>query len=250
MFKINTVYNEDCRETMDRMPREFVDLVVTSPPYDNLRDYKGYNFDFENIVLDLYWVLKVGGVVVWVVNDSVQGGSETLTSFKQAMHFVDVGFRLHDTMIYQKTNFSNPSNVRYHQVFEYMFIFSRGAPKTFNPICDRPVKYSKPLGKKTIRQKDGSQKEVESKEAKLSGMRTNIWLMKTAGQESMCRPISHPAKFPDQLAHDHILTWSNPGDLVYDPMAGSGTTGKMAKKLGRNYVLSEVSPEYCKEIVI
>lgn len=245
----NQLYCEDCLVTMKKMPDQYIDLVVTSPLYDDLRDYGGYKFDFDNIVKELFRVLKVGGVVVWVVADSVFKGSESLTSFKQAIRFTEEGFRLHDTMTYEKLNFSNPSSNRYHQIFEYMFIFSRGKPKTFNPICDRPVKYSKPLGAKTIRQKDGSQKVVESKLPTRSGMRTNIWRMKTAGQEKVCKSIAHPAKFPDELARAHILSWSNEDDLVYDPFAGSGTTGRMAHELGRAWLMSEINKEYCEDII-
>jgi site-specific DNA-methyltransferase (adenine-specific) len=238
----NMIHNENCLDTMARMPDGSIDLTVTSPPYDNLRDYNGYSFDFEPIARELYRVTKDGGVVVWVVGDATINGSETGTSFRQALFFMSLGFNLHDTMIYQKHNFSNPSSNRYHQIFEYMFVFSKGKPKTFNALKDRPnVEAGKigSWGKNTSRQVDGTMVERSRKVNTEFGMRYNIWRMKTE-----MKPL-HPAPFPEALAEDHILSWSNAGDLVYDPFLGSGTTALCARRLGRNYVGSEISEEYC-----
>jgi site-specific DNA-methyltransferase (adenine-specific) len=238
----NMIHNENCLDTMALMPDGSIDLTVTSPPYDNLRDYNGYSFDFEPIARELYRVTKDGGVVVWVVGDATINGSETGTSFRQALFFMSLGFNLHDTMIYQKHNFSNPSSNRYHQIFEYMFVFSKGKPKTFNALKDRPnVEAGKigSWGKNTSRQVDGTMVERSRKVNTEFGMRYNIWRMKTE-----MKPL-HPAPFPEQLAEDHILSWSNAGDLVYDPFLGSGTTALCARRLGRNYVGSEISEEYC-----
>ena len=101
-MKLNTIFNEDCLNTMRAMPDGVIDLVITSPPYDDLRNYKGYSFDFESIAKELFRVVKEGGVVVWVVGDATVDGSETGTSFRQALFFKEVGFNLHDTMIYMK----------------------------------------------------------------------------------------------------------------------------------------------------
>ena len=238
---LNKIYVENCLDTMKRMADESVDLVVTSPPYDDLRTYNGYSFDFESIATELFRVVKDGGVVVWIVGDAVHKGTESGTSFKQALHFMSLGFNLHDTMIYQKHNFSNPSNNRYHQIFEYMFIFCKGRPKTFNPIIDRPnVEAGKigSWGKNTSRQVDGTMVENKRKVNKDFGMRYNIWRIKTE-----MKPV-HPAQFPQQLAIDHILSWSVEGDVVYDPFMGSGTTAKAAVLTGRAYIGSEISQEY------
>ena len=247
-MQTSRIHNEDCIATMSRMPANFVDLVVTSPPYDDLRDYKGYIFDFDGILRGLTRVVKPGGVVVWIVNDGTVGGSESGTSFKQALTFIDRGWLLHDTMVWQKPHFANPSTTRYHQVFEYMFIFSRGKPKTFNGIADMPIKYGRPFGKASSRKKDGTieNKEVTSCSKGKFGRRSNVWLMNTVGQEQVGKKQEHPAAFPVQLAHDHILTWSNEDDLVYDPMAGSGTVAVAAIKTGRRWIGSEISAEYCK----
>ena len=156
-MELNKIYNEDCLDTMAKMPDNFINLTVTSPPYDNLRQYNGYSFDFESIAKELFRVTKQGGVVVWIVGDETVKGSETGTSFKQALFFKEIGFNLHDTMIYQKHNFSNPSSNRYHQIFEYMFVFSKGKPKTFNPIKDRKNIEAGKIGcwgKNTVRQSD------------------------------------------------------------------------------------------------
>lgn len=222
-----------------------VDLTVTSPPYDGLRDYNGYSFDFEEIAKQLYRVTKDGGVIVWIVGDSTKDGSESGTSFKQALHFKDIGFRLHDTMIWNKGNFTDTGSlrVRYGGVFEYMFILSKGKPKTFNPIKDRKNKHAGTLYHGTIGQKDGSKRRVIGHNKKYFsefGQRHNLWNATPCKQ----RQLKHPARFPEQLIVDHIISWSDEGDLVLDPFVGSGTTCKMAKQLGRNYIGIDISQEY------
>jgi len=246
---INKIFNEDCLETMKRMEDNYIDLTVTSPPYDNLRTYKGYSFDFESIAKELYRVTKLGGVVVWIVNDKNIKGSESGTSFKQVLYFKEIGFNLHDTMIWQKPNFSNPSSNRYHQVFDYMFILSKGNPKTFNPLKDRKniCANKKTFGKVTHRDTEGNmiKSSGERKEYKEFGMRHNIWMHKTTGQENPCKAIKHPATFPIGLIKDHIRSWSKLGDIVYDPFMGSGTTAKAAIESCRKYIGSDISKEYC-----
>ena len=245
-LELNTIYNEDCLETMKRMPDNFVDLTVTSPPYDNLRTYNGYSFDFEPIAQELYRVIKDGGVVVWVVGDATIKGSETGTSFKQALYFKDIGFNLHDTMIWKKQTFTDTGSlrVRYGGVFEYMFVFSKKKPNTFNPIKDRANKLPGKKKHGTIRQKDGSLKPISSigKKIGVYGQRFNVWEINT---EVSNNKRVHPAQFSEQIAHDHIISWSNESDTVYDPFMGSGTTAKMALKTNRNYIGSEISKEYC-----
>jgi DNA modification methylase len=233
----NQVILGDCLEVMRTMEENSVDLTVTSPPYDNLRTYNGYTFDFEGIAKELFRVTKDGGVVVWVVGDATIKGSETGTSFKQALYFKKIGFNLHDTMIWEKQTFTATGalKTRYAQVFEYMFIFTKGKIKTFNPIKDRPTKgIRKKHG--TVRQIDGTTKKQSSigkiytdKEAQ----RFNVWRINT---EVSNNNRFHPAQFSEKLAEDHILSWSNEGDTVLDPMAGSGTTLKMAKKNNRSYI--------------
>ena len=246
MVEINKNYNENCLDTMAKMKDNFIDLTVTSPPYDNLRTYNGYSFDFESIAKELYRVTKEGGVVVWIVGDATIKGSETGTSFKQALYFKECGFNLHDTMIYQKHNFSNPSNNRYHQIFEYMFVLSKGKPKTFNKIKDREnivkgfrkVSNGRLVNGK-IRDKTKEKRTLGNSDLFVDdfGMRYNIWKFTTERG-------NHPAPFPEQLAKDHIISWSNKGDLVYDCFMGSGTTAKMAILNNRNWLGSEISEEY------
>ena len=243
MLEINKIHCGDCLELMPSIDDKTIDLTVTSPPYDNLRDYNGYIFDFEGIATELYRVTKDGGVVVWVIGDATIKGSETGTSFKQALYFKEIGFNLHDTMIYQKDNCPFPASNRYYANFEYMFVFSKGKPKTFNPIVDRE---NKSFGRKisgTNRQKDGTTKAISNKGKIIEklGVRFNCWLISEG-----LRIKGHPASFPEQLAHDHIISWSNENDIVLDPMMGSGTTLKMAKLLNRNYIGIDTSEEYCK----
>ena len=246
-MELNKIYNEDCLKTMARMPNEFVDLTVTSPPYDNLRDYKGYSFSFENVAHQLYRVTKKGGVVVWVVGDATINGSETLTSFKQALYFNELGFNVHDTMIYLKDGFAFPEATRYQPIFEYMFILSKGKPKLFNPIKRRNV-YGAITELERERQKDGTISATKMRYQLEEGNLGNVWLygtgyMKT-GEDRIA--YDHPCQFPEQLAADHIYSWSKEGDLVYDPFGGSGTTAKMAHIYKRNWILSEISSEYCE----
>jgi len=217
-----------------KFPSNSVDLTVTSPPYDQLRDYNGYSWDFEGVANQLYRVTKEGGVVVWVVGDSTVNGSETLTSFKQALYFASIGFNVHDTMIWEKPHFANPSKNRYHQVFEYMFVFSKVSPKTFNPIKDRENKYKGVHGGERSFRED-------------FGMRYNVWKYANGGGNTSKdkEAFKHPAPMPEKLANDHIVSWSNEGDLVYDPFMGSGTTAKMAILNKRNFIGSEISKDYC-----
>lgn len=187
-------------------------------------------------------------MVVWVVGDATIKGSETGTSFRQALYFKEIGFNLHDTMIYEKSGFSNPSSNRYHQVFEYVFVLIKGELKTFNPLKDRK-NYCDRRGGGARRQRDGSVYTGKgNQKLKEYGMRFNIWHYSIGGGVSTGDKIAfnHPATFPEQLAQDHIISWSNEGDIVLDPMFGSGTTLKMAKKNNRHYIGFEINPEYCK----
>ena len=252
ILELNKIYNEDNISLIGRMPDDFIDLTVTSPPYDNLRDYKGYTFDFETLAKEMYRVTKPGGVVVWVVGDATVNGSETGTSFRQALKFMEVGFKLHDTMIYEKNTSSFPArrtSKRYTQIFEYMFIFSKGKMTTGNLICDKPNRYAGTInwGKNTQRGKDG--KLVETSDIKPVpdfSPRNNIWRYVVGGGfgSKDKRAYKHPATFPLELAKDHIISWSNEGDLVFDPFMGSGTTAVAALDTDRKYIGAEIAKEY------
>lgn len=242
MVKLNTIYNENCLDTMKKMPDDFVNLVVTSPPYDDLRRYNGYSFDFEPIAKELYRVLKPGGVVVWVVNDSTKDGSESGTSFRQALYFKEIGFNLNDTMIWMKTNpMPQVSQPRYNQCFEYMFIFSKGKPTTFNPI-KVPCKCGGQSYNSTAKNMDAETGRHElSYNVNLEKNMDNIWQIAVSQNKT-----SHPAVFPFELAEKHVLSWSNQNDIVYDPFLGSGTTALAAYKNNRFYIGSEISNEYAE----
>lgn len=235
---------------MSRMSDNYIDLTVTSPPYDNLRDYKGYSFDFESVAKELYRVTKESGVVVWVVGDATIKGSETGTSFKQALYFKDCGFKLHDTIIYEKHTSSFPAKRngnRYTQIFEYMFVFCKGKIKTANLICDKKNKTAgeqSRYGKYSYYNKEGQkiQQENKNKITPKYSPRNNIWKYKVGFDKIK----GHPAIFPEQLVNDHIISWTNERDLVYDCFLGSGTTAKMALKNNRDFIGSEISKEYCE----
>ena len=247
-MELDRIYNEDCLQGMKRMEAESVDLTVTSPPYDNLRAYKGYNFDFENIAKELYRVTKQGGIVVWVVGDATIDGDETGTSFRQALYFKEIGFRLHDTMIYHKEIPTwNQTSMRYRQHFEYMFVFSKGKPKTFNPIRDVKVHNMQPRTCKSNRTGEAHYDLYVPKNEYT--VRGNIWKY-AVGSNSATDKIAfeHPAIFPEALAADHVRSWSNEGETVLDPFSGSGTTAKVARALGRHYIGFEISAEYCEII--
>lgn len=241
MLELNKIYCWDCLELMKQIPDGSIDLTVTSPPYDNLRTYNWFTFDFEWIAKELYRITKEWGVVVWVVWDATIKWSETGTSFRQALFFKECGFNLHDTMIYEKHNFSNPSSNRYHQIFEYMFVFSKLKPKTFNPINDRKnVEAGKIWSrwKNTVTQADWSKKERERK------VNTEYWMRYNIRRYITSNSNLHPAIFPEKLAEDHIISRSNEWDLVFDPFMWSWTTAKMAKANNRNYIWCEISQEY------
>ncbi len=240
----NEIYCGDNAELIKSIPDESIDLTVTSPPYDNLRTYKGYTWDFETIAKELYRVTKDGGVVVWVVGDATIKGSETGTSFRQALYFKDeCGFNLHDTMIY-KTNKPPYNDNRYNSIFEYMFIFVKNKIKTFNPIKI----FSLHPGVKSyggLRAKNGKMKKRQhNKKTPVEKKRDNVWYMPRSSLSGDVFSRKHPATFPEALARDHIISWSNPGDLVFDPFAGSGTTLKMAMQCNRYYLGFEISQEY------
>ena len=247
-MEINKIYCESNLETMAKMPDNFVDLVITSPPYDDLRNYNGYSFDFESVAKELYRIMKQGGVVVWVVNDSTKNGSESLTSFRQAIYFKEIGFNVHDTMIYAKNNYMPLTHNRYEQQFEYMFVFSKGKPKKFNPIMIDCISKGSKKYRGKAKQYESSYSERKrdettiTKEKKQKG---NIWFY-NVGNSSGDDKTKHNAPFPEQLANDHIISWSNENDLVYDPFMGSGTTAKMAMLNNRNYIGSEISKEDCE----
>jgi DNA modification methylase len=250
-MELNKIYCENCLDTMRRMPDNFIDLTVTSPPYDNLREYKGYSFDFESIAKELFRVTKKGGVVVWVVGDATVNGSESGTSFRQALYFKEIGFNLHDTMIYSKNNMVLTHN-RYEQDFEYMFVLSKGKPTTFNPLkvktveAGRVKKYNYNTGttnEKSSAVRSGTNRTVTVADEKYRG---NIWFYAVGSNCNTNDDIAfnHPAIFVEALVSDHIKSWSNEGDLIYDPFMGSGTTAKMAHLLKRNWIGSEISQEY------
>lgn len=237
----------DCKDMLKNIENETVDMTITSPPYDNLRKYEGYSFNFESIAKELYRVTKSGGVVIWIVGDSTNKGSESGTSFRQALYFKEVGFNLHDTMIYRKTNYVPLNHNRYEQEFEYMFCFSKGKPKTFNPI-KIPCKYAGvAMWGETSYYKEGNSELVKTKRKVINDTKVhgNIFEYQV-GSITSTKKYKHPAMFPEQLVIDQIKTWSNENDTILDPMMGSGTSGSVALSLNRNFIGIEISDKYFK----
>lgn len=249
---LNQIIHGDCLEVMKTFPDKSVDLVVTSPPYDDLREYGGnLTWDFEGISKELYRVINTGGVVVWVVGDAVVDGSESGTSFKQALYFKEIGFKLHDTMIYQKDSSPFPESTRYNQCFEYMFVFSKDKPKTFNGLREATKGYKqgyKPSTSNTFRNKKGELMPIKYEQGFDDKLKGNIWRYNVGYNKSSTDIISfeHPATFPEKLVEDHIHTWSNEGDTILDPFGGSCTTAKMAIINKRNYICIEKEEKYVK----
>jgi len=233
----------NCVAALRAWPDNALPLTVTSPPYDSLRDYTGYDFPFAAIAAQLYRVTAAGGIVVWVVGDRIKGG-RSLTSFRQALHFQELGFAVHDVMIYQKKNTPFMRSNAYTNAYEFMFILAKGKPATFNPLKAPTRRQGQELlphnkGPDGLNKKKRGQLQKEK-------TRTNIWpyAVGLGGTTKDKIAFQHPAVFPEKLALDHILSWSNPGDVVLDPMCGSGTTGKMALLHGRKFIGIDISPQY------
>lgn len=248
MIEINRIYAENCLDTMARMPDGFVDLTVTSPPYESLRDYNGYTFDFASTAKLLFRVIKQGGVLVWIVGDQTQNGSESGESFRQALAFKEIGFNLHDTMIYHKNALTFPETTRYYPSFEYMFVLSKGRPNAINLIADKVNIHADKIQTGGQREVDGTLKRRHGHGTpiKQKSIRQNVWTYSTGWMVTSpdAETFEHGAAFPEKLAKDHILSWSNENDLVYDPFMGSGTTAKAAHQLKRRWIGSEISSEY------
>lgn len=247
-MRLNYIDCCDNVQGLKTLPDNSIDLTVTSPPYDNLRSYNGFSWDCDALIKELYRVTKPGGVVVWVVADATVKGSETGTSFRQALAFKDAGFNLHDTMIWKKTTSPFPDKMRYYANFEYMFVFSKGRPRVVNLIQDRRNKYAGTPVHGTERRFDGSTIPASAVRNKIKrcvkehGVRFNVWEITEEKQNN----TGHPGVFPTRLVADHVLSWSNPGDIVMDPFMGSGTTAVACLNTGRNYIGFELSEEYCE----
>lgn len=249
MNVFNQIIQGDAFQKLGEFESNSIDFIITSPPYDDLREYGGHVFNFEGIAKQLFRVLKDGCVMVWIVGDKTKNGNESGTSFKQALYFKEIGFKLHDTMIYRKFGSTYPNLLsfkRYIQCFEYMFVLTKGSLKKWNPLIDRKNKYPNQKNKTHVRNKD--KLEYRNREYTTSeyGLRYNIWDFSNTSQNKDFGKFEHPAMFPEQLAEDHIKTWSNENDLILDPFIGSGTVAKMALKNNRRFLGIELNEDYIK----
>lgn len=251
MTTIKIIQGDSATKLFD-IPPNSVHLVVTSPPYDDLRSYNGHHeWDFPKTAREIHRILVPGGVLCWDVADSVIDGQETLTSSKQKIFFVEKAkFHLHDTMIWEKPISSMPDASRYFQVFEYVFVLSKGGPpRVFNPIHDRRNIWAgkSAFGQNSKRQRNGDIKPMRQRGLYSEfGMRGNVWYGNTRSQEEPCKALKHHAMMPRWLAKDLIASWSQEGDTVLDPFGGSGTVGWQARQAGRNAILIDKDPAAVK----
>ena len=263
-FRLNRTHCGDAAKMLAELPDACVDLTVTSPPYDDMgadfvpipkkgmRKYDGYQWDFMKIAKQLYRVTEDGGIVVWIVAPPTVGGSESLVVEYQKIFFRECGFKIHDTMIYRTEGLTMNHN-RYEQETEYMIVLVKGNIATFNPIMVPCKWYGRDSDRTGTRYSEHDEPGTKRRSGKLRNnihsekIKGNVWKYVVGGghttKDKYTRP--HPARFPEALARDHILSWSHPGDLVLDPFSGSGTTGKMAVQLGRQFLGFEISQKYC-----
>lgn len=253
MFELNKIYCGNNLDLFSNLENDTIHLIVTSPPYSNIRKYNGFDWNFQKVAQEMFRVLVEGGIIAWVVGDQYLNGSRDLQTFRQGIYFKDIcGFNIHDIIIYQKSGFNFPANNRYHQVWESILVLSKGKPRVFNPICDRKNAYpgQKPHGRHRGHDENDyvdMSKVVKTKPAGEYGKRTNVWYVKVGGGHVTDDKFAHkhPAIFPDSLAGDLIKSYSNQDEIVLDPFNGSGTTTKMAKLLKRKFLGFEISKEYC-----
>jgi len=249
MSKID-LYKGNCLTVMDELISKGikVDAIITSPPYDDTKNYNNslnWNFDiFKNVANKLYKSINDGGIIIWVVGDKTKNGSESGTSFRQALYFMDLGLKLHDTMLYRKLNYTPLTHRRYEQEFEYMFCFSKGKPKTFNPI-KIPCKWAgtETWGEASYYKTDDDELTKTNKKVindkKIKG---NIFEYRTGSTKT--GNVKHPAMFPLELAEDMVKSWTNKGDVILDAFMGSGTTGVACKNLCRDFIGIEIDNKY------
>ena len=243
-----SLFQGDCLDILPTLANDSIDLTVTSPPYDNLRTYNGtLKWDvnvWESVILELYRTTKQGGVVVWVVGDATIKGSESCTSFKQALFAIECGFNLHDTMIWEKPNPMPQFKAnRYTLAFEYMFIFSKGAPKVFNALEIETKTFGKIQRGSTGHVNNWRTNEQIKKETtptKKLKKKTNVWEI----PHRLRQKTGHPSVFPLELALNHINTWSNENDWILDPFMGSGTTGVACVNTNRKFIGIEKYEKY------
>lgn len=242
---INKIVCGDCIKVMKAIPDNTIDLIVTSPPYDNLRTYNGFNFEFPKIAEQMYRILKKTGVAVWVVGDRITDGNKSLTSFRQAIQFQDIGFKIHDVMIYKKKNTPFMRSNAYTNCYEFMFVLTKNKPKVFHPLME-PTRRNGFEMLVHNKKADGINKKIMGK-LNEEKVRTNIWeyAVGLGGTTNDKIAFQHPAVFPESLVADHITSWTDEGDIVLDPMCGSGTTPKVSKMLNRKYIGIDISEEYC-----
>ena len=249
-IQVNKIICEDNITYLKTLPDECIDFVITSPPYDALRDYNGYKLDLHGLGVELLRVLKDGGICVMVIQDSTRDFAKSLTSFRTIVDWCDnIGFRLFECNIYNRQGTEGAWwKKRFRVDHEYMPIFLKGKrPQYFDKENIKiPSKHGgKIMTGANIRTKNGQtgSRKVKINPTKCPG--TVMTFGNTCGGESKLKS-KHPAVFPNMLAYDMIECFCPEDGTVLDPFNGSGTTTLAAKCLGRNYIGIDVSEEYNK----
>lgn len=250
-YKLNEVYCGDCVKLMKLLPDSTIDLVVTSPPYDKIRDYNGsIHFDLHKTGQEIFRVLKSGGIAVMVIQDQTKNFGKSLTSFKTIIDWCDnIGFKLFETIIYRKNGSEGVWwTKRFRVDHEYMPIFLKGKkPQYFNK---EPLKIPSKHGGKVMtgsgsRKTNGETQKTVTRAINFKKCRGTIWNYLMAGDKNPLKR-KHPAVFPDKIPYDFIQCFCPEEGIVLDPFAGSGSTLVMAKKLRRSFIGFDIVPEYCE----
>jgi DNA modification methylase len=248
--RLNQILQADCLKELAFFDDNSIDLTVFSPPYDGIRDYKNnWVFNFVELGKHLFRVTKDGGVAVVVIGDGTKNFAKSLTSFRLAVNWVDdIGWKLFESVIYKRDG--NPGawwNQRFRVDHEYILMFFKGnRPKTFHKEhLMIPSKHAGKIYSGTDRLTNGGFKKIEPKAVNPMKCRGTVWEYSTSNTEGNRLKLQHPATFPDKLASDLILCFSEPHDVVLDPMCGSGTTCVQAKLNNRQFIGIEISEEYC-----
>lgn len=246
---LNKIHHFDAVVGLRLLPADCIDLTLTSPPYDWIRDYNGTfdpaKFPFVRIAEELYRITAPGGVVLWITRDQQQDCCESGTSAKQMLYFKNIGFNV-QTMIVDSIS-ARHRRYCYGMPPQFCFVLSKGRPKAFHPIRDKPNTEPGRIKSWSARNRDGRIRKGKPKEIPKYGRRSHIWLYPTGFGLVSDDPLPRnaPAPMVETVAGDLMLSYSNPGDLILDPMAGLGTTGKVAVKLNRQFIGFERVRKYC-----
>lgn len=238
----------DAIEHASTLASDSVDLVLFSPPYDGVRDYRGnWTLDLPALGSELLRVVKDGGFAVMVIADGTKNQRKSMTTFRTAVAWEDAGWSLFESVIYSRDG--RPGAwwaTRFRVDHEHILMFYKGKrprPVTHHDGLRVPSKHAGKKWTGTQRLTDGTLVKTSATVA-ADKCRGTIWHYATSNSEGNRTKAKHPATFPDALARDVILALSAPGDVVYDPMMGSGTSVVIAAQEGRRWLGNDFFAEY------